>query len=265
MEHTLDSIAELLAGLSLRPALDARVLEAAASADAGDKYERLSALLSADPLLAARVLRVANSAFFGRQRNVGSIDAALAVLGTQAVSAIAMASTFDGAFRGVAADREALDSLRQHSLWTAVIARRCAQLGRFGDCSGDDAFIVGLMHDLGSLVQLQLAEQGGPAALLAVDHALLGAALLHDWNLPADLIEAVRVHHDAEAAAGRREVPGVLWAANALANAAAAMPGDADGIADENLARVLGMDAAALGRLAAQAAVDARAIEELVR
>ncbi len=265
MEHTVESIAELLADVTVRPALDARVLEAAASQDHSDKFERLTALLSADPLLAARVLRVANSAFFSRQRGVSSIEAALSVLGTEAVSAIALASSFDAAFKGVAADRQALDSLRRHSLWTAVIARRFAHLGRFGECSGDDAFIVGLMHDLGSLVQLQLRSDDS-SVLASVDHALLGAALLQGWNLPQPLIDAVRAHHDASAANQGSEVRAVLWAANALASAAS----DEDSVEPAEipagrLADVIGMDAAALETLAAAAAKDARAIEELVR
>src|SRR4051812_8973908 len=104
MDRSLESVSAMLANLAIRPALDGRVLEAAASPDHAGKFERLSALLSSDPLLAARVLRVANSAFFGRERRVGSIEAALAVLGTDAVSAIALAASFDGAFDAVVAD-----------------------------------------------------------------------------------------------------------------------------------------------------------------
>jgi HD-like signal output (HDOD) protein len=266
MDRSLESISTLLSDLQIRPALDARVLEAAASADHADKFERLSALLSADPLLAVRVLRVANSAFFGRHRNVASIGAALGVLGTDAVAAIALASSFDGAFEAVAADRAALDTLRRHSLWTAVIARRVAQAGRLGTCSGEDAFIVGLMHDLGSLIQLQAACNDTTAPLADVDHAVLGAALLHGWGLPQMLIDAVLVHHDATAALGGREVRAVLWAANALASCVSRDGGDepAD-VPATVLEELLGLDETGLKELAGQAARDARAIEELVR
>jgi HD-like signal output (HDOD) protein len=258
MDRSLQSIAAQLADLEVRPALDARVLEAAAAPDRGDRYERLSCVLSADPILAARVLRVANSAFFGHQRSVASIAVALAVLGTDAVGAIALASSFDGAFAAEPANRAAFDALRRHSLWTAVIARRLAQAERVGPCSGDEAFIVGLMHDLGSLVHLQLPAGDRHQVLAEVDHALLGAALLHGWHMPEGLVDAVRVHHDADEAVGGREVRTVLWAADALASP----PGEVPAVELQDL---LGLDEVALQELATGAANDARAIEELVR
>jgi len=266
MDRSLESISALLADLDIRPALDGRVLEAAASTDHADKFERLSALLSSDPILAARVLRVANSAFFGRQRSVGSIAAALGLLGTEAVSAIALASSFDGAFEAVRAERATVEALRRHSLWTAVIARRLAQAGRLGDCSAEDAFIVGLMHDLGSLIQLQAAVSATHAHLAEVDHALLGAALLKGWRLPHALVEAVLVHHRPAAALGGDEVRAVLWAANALASCASRdgrdEPADVPSSALESM---LGLDETALKTLVGDAARDARAIAELVR
>jgi HD-like signal output (HDOD) protein len=199
-----------IARLSSLPVMDARLLKIIGEPEAGSQYEQLGALLHADPALAARVLKVANSAFFGGSRAIDSIRRALEVLGTAAVTGIAMAASLDGTVSQLGtAHLGFFDQLRQHSLITAVAARQLTLRRPMEGWTPDAAFVLGLLHDLGWLVQLQLKSDsqvptiGAPTALDRLvrppppeaGHALLGAALFSHWGLPAEFTSTVLNHH----------------------------------------------------------------------
>ncbi len=201
-----------IANLSSLPVMDARLLKVIGEPDAGAQYEQLAALLQADPALAARVLKVANSAFFGGARAIDSIRRALEVLGTAAVTGIAMAASLDGTVSQLGtAHLGYFEQLRQHSLIAAAAARQLALRRPTQTWTPDAAFVLGLVHDLGWLVQLQLKSDsqvstvGAPTALDGLvrppppeaGHALLGAALLSHWGLPGQFASTVFSHHAA--------------------------------------------------------------------
>jgi HD-like signal output (HDOD) protein len=208
--------------LSSLPVMDSRLLKVIGEKDVGAQYEQLGALLHADPALAARVLKVANSAFFGGSRTIDSIKRALEILGTAAVTGIAMAASLDGTVSQLGtAHLGFFDQLRQHSLITAVAARQLTLRRPTETWTPDAAFVLGLIHDLGWLVQLQLKSDsqvptvGAPTALDGLvqppppeaGHALLGAALFSHWGLPAEFASAVLNHHvavDADSAPGHQ-------------------------------------------------------------
>jgi HD-like signal output (HDOD) protein len=196
--------------LSSLPILDARLLKIIAEPEVGSQYEQLDALLHGDPALAARVLKVANSAFFGASRTIDSIRRALEVLGTASVTGIALAASLDGTVSQLGtAHMRFFKQLHQHSLIAAVAARQLALRRRTEGWTPDAAFVLGLVHDLGWLVQLQLKSDsqvstvGAPTVLDSLaqppppeaGHALWGAALLSHWSLPAEFANTVLDHH----------------------------------------------------------------------
>jgi HD-like signal output (HDOD) protein len=199
-----------IAHLSSLPVMDGRLLKIIGESEAGSQYEQLGALLHADPALAARVLKVANSAFFGGSHAIDSIKRALEVLGTAAVIGIAMAASLDGTVSQLGTGHLAFfNQLHQHSLITAVAARQLTLRRPTETWTPDAAFVLGLVHDLGWLVQLQLKSDsqvptvGAPTALddlvqpppQEAGHALLGAALFTHWGLPAEFASTVLNHH----------------------------------------------------------------------
>jgi HD-like signal output (HDOD) protein len=199
-----------IAHLSSLPVMDGRLLKIIGEPEAGSQYEQLGALLHADPALAARVLKVANSAFFGGSGAIDSIKRALEVLGTAAVTGIAMAASLDGTVNQLGtAHLGFFNQLHQHSLITAVAARQLTLRRPTETWTPDSAFVLGLVHDLGWLVQLQLKSDsqvpavGAPTALDGLvwppppeaGHALLGAALFSHWGLPTEFASTVLNHH----------------------------------------------------------------------
>jgi HD-like signal output (HDOD) protein len=233
LNSTLEPARTRIARLSALPLLDPRLLRVLTQPDVDIQYQQLRELLRVDPALAVRVLKVANSAFYG-SRSITSIDRALAVLGAVAVVGIAMAARFDGSIAPGCPESGKFQHLRRHSLMTAVAAKLLAVRTEGGDWDGEGAFVLGLLHDLGWLVHLQIERERAlrppqthtpaPATQLA-EHALLSAALFAHWQLPAQFIEAVRDHHQVH---GPGPVP-VGCALLAVAEQCALHGGDAFG------------------------------------
>jgi HD-like signal output (HDOD) protein len=182
------------------------------SADLGSLARRINA----QPGIAVRLLRVANSSYYGQSGRVATIDHAARLLGLTSLRGIAAAACFDrmtaAVARGVAID---LPALRRHSLATACAAQALAR--HVAPSLSDLAFMAGLLHDLGVIVQWRLRPQwlvpvkalplpgDAPTALnsqhevlrLGATHAHCGQVLLDTWHLPPSLGLAV-ASHDAE-------------------------------------------------------------------
>jgi HD-like signal output (HDOD) protein len=194
-----------------RPPVTVQALEKAlADPDAG--VIAVAAVINRDAALTARILRVVNSSFFGVGRQVTRVDTAVNFMGVSLVRAIAMA---DGATRAFKVLPEVLDldQWNTHAVRVASSARDIVLSVRPHDRTlADEAFLAGLLHDVGQVVLAGVAPQAwkmleratreeGIALDLAevhanrVSHALVGAYLLSLWGLPTSIVEAVAFHH----------------------------------------------------------------------
>jgi HD-like signal output (HDOD) protein len=155
-------------------------------------FARLDRALREDPAIAARVLKVANSAYYQRGRTVSSIEQALMVLGTDAVRGIAASAGLD---RIASRSPQAVPYIR-HSIATASIAADLA-----GDVDSErrsEAFLAGLLHDLGLLIVWRLVPDAVDSAARAADlHVHCGRLALDAWQLPSRIVAAVGAHHSA--------------------------------------------------------------------
>src|SRR3954470_2658184 len=114
----------------------------------------LNKLISNDPSLVARILKVVNSAFYGLPGQIGSINRALVLLGLNAVKNIVIAASLAKLFRGgrVSPHFSAKD-LWTHSIAVGVFSKML--VGKLHNALPDEAFLAGLIHDIGILVELQ--------------------------------------------------------------------------------------------------------------
>jgi HD-like signal output (HDOD) protein len=173
----------------------------------------VAALVGTDPSICARVLRVANSAYYGQARSIATVERALVLLGLDAVRGIAAAVCLN---RTMASGGDSalvnMQALLRHSLATAAASAWLAGLAR--RAAPSDAFIAGLLHNLGVVVQIHLNPIGVKAMIdarrmdatggirrLEFEHAAVGheecAGIVFDaWRLPEPLVAAVRHHHD---------------------------------------------------------------------
>jgi HD-like signal output (HDOD) protein/ActR/RegA family two-component response regulator len=168
---------------------------------------KVAAIIQQDPAVSAKVLQVCNSAFFRLPRQVSSIQHAVSYLGLSAVRSMVLSVEL---FRADKYLCPALDlgQLQRHALKVACVARFLAAHTPWAE----DAFLAGLLHDVGFLLlgrqfvngMQQVLEAAAAGRLLeeaereyiGVDHGTAGAYLLGLWGLPFAVVEAV-AHHEA--------------------------------------------------------------------
>jgi putative nucleotidyltransferase with HDIG domain len=168
-------------------------------------------LLESEPSIAARVLSTVNSATYGLRTPCTSIRRAVSLLGVRAVAQLASAAAVTTMLRENAA---AARGVVEHSIAVAALARHFA--GVVGG-SPEDAYVVGLLHDLGRLMFMQAPAQQYEAALAEAgphessiaeverrrygfDHGVLAAHVMTVWKIPAPLPSVVGFHHQPERA-----------------------------------------------------------------
>ncbi len=172
-------------------------------------------VVQADPALATKLLKVVNSAFYGLPSQIASLDRAILMLGLNVVKNLALATSLTKLLKAEPISKEfGPRDLWRHCIAVGVGARQIAELTRVAQ--RDEAFVAGLVHDLGLIVLQQVAgnEMSQVAEtcyrepqnycdveqqLIGADHQVVGAALANKWKFPVLLRNAVGYHHDPSA------------------------------------------------------------------
>jgi putative nucleotidyltransferase with HDIG domain len=224
---------QILNDLNDLPALpDVAVKIIRATADPKIGAQRLARIIATDQAFTARVLRIANSAYYGLSRRIGTVTEAVVLLGTNRLRALALAAaTYDMLNReypGYALHR---GEMWRHSMGTAITAQLVAKTAHLGGI--ENAFIAGLLHDVGKCVLDAYVGSNLPELLdvvggdkvpfleaerevIGFDHAELGGMCAQKWQLPADLVDAIRYHHEPGKAAEMSDLLAVAHIADAL-------------------------------------------------
>jgi HD-like signal output (HDOD) protein len=158
---------------------------------------------SRDQVLAARMLRLANSAYCAPLEEITTIGEAVVRLGTASVRNVVLATCMASRLQQGSAYGRQGAGLAAHGIGSAFL---CQAVAKRAGVNAEEAFLYGLVHDLGKLLVLQLAKDytgaGGnvdPAEvseMIVRRHAEFGGRMLTDWRLPAVIQQPV-VHHHA--------------------------------------------------------------------
>ena len=165
--------------------------------------EQLVRVINSEPVLAARLLRLVNSALMHRGGGqVTDLHAAVLRLGQNMVRNVAVSLAVEQLFRTGPNKKLAAELHRiwQHSIRVAAISYVLA--AKFTRLNADEAFLAGLLHDIGELYILVRADDypelfGEPAALKAlIDqwHTGVGRAILEAWEMPDEIVLACDEH-----------------------------------------------------------------------
>ncbi len=165
------------------------------SADAA----RLSALIHQDQSLAAHVLRIANSPAYMPRTPIVSLQHAVAMLGVNLLSEIALTVSLKNSALKVPGYEADVKQLWRHSLASGVYAKEVARIRRF---NVESAYLCGLLHAIGKPVVLKTVVAIVAEKRLAVDHdtvlsfldgyhARVGAMVANEWTLPKQVGEAI--------------------------------------------------------------------------
>lgn len=174
---------------------------------------RVADLIGRDKSIAAQCLRLANSPLMGRGTRTDSVRGAVRTLGVSHIRDIA----FSTMMMQVSGAQKGMNPVVfwEHSLGCAIVSRKLARAVGFDD--PEKAYLAGLLHDLGYVVNMILFPQEEKAALenafrtheflgsvehekLGFTHCQSGEVLGRFWNFSDDLVEVILCHHNASAA-----------------------------------------------------------------
>ena len=136
--------------LPLLPGVAMQITAAAAREDIDARS--IAELLKSDPSLSAHVLRIVNSPLYSPRAQIVSLQQAVARVGAAKIREIALVvACRTSVFKAKGYERE-IDQVFQHSIATALFAQEIARQTRN---NVEDAFLCGLLHDVGRPVLLQ--------------------------------------------------------------------------------------------------------------
>lgn len=205
-------LAQQIKALKYLPTLPPVLLQLTAAWNRdGEGQKNVASILGKDPLLCNKILRCVNSAYAGLSHKVETIEQAVAIIGGDGIKNIAVCTSVFEIFETL--EENKIFSTR-HFWWHAI---RCAALSKLiaktaGYGQPDDAYLSGLLHDMGKLVlwtnfpeqfrePLEYYKEYHAAFLageiqLGMSHAEIGAWLLQRWNFPSYMADSVRYHHE---------------------------------------------------------------------
>jgi signal transduction histidine kinase/HD-like signal output (HDOD) protein len=212
MEPNSQQLFDRISTFKNLPTLPHILLEFIATCNRLDStHEDLSEIINKDSSLTAKVMRMVNSAYYGLPSRVTSMKHALLLLGTDAVKNIAVSASVFQAFARTKGDAVFdLKRFWRHSLTCATTAKLLAKKVAYS--SPDEAFLSGLLHDIGKLVLWvnfpkeyaeMLTSSNNDSNLLLAGEMTLGAThcevaawMIGQWNLQSFMADAILYHHE---------------------------------------------------------------------
>ncbi|MGW8194058.1 MAG: HDOD domain-containing protein [Desulforhopalus sp.] len=173
----------------------------------------IASLIRKDPALSFRVLQLVNSSYYGLRSTFTGVEQAVIYLGSNSIKNIAVTTSIHQVF-----ERKRFNTVKQfninsfwwHSLMCATLAKRIAQ--KTGFSSLDEAYLSGLLHDIGRLILVSTFpkehasilletnsiqnELWAETQLIGVTHCEAGSWLVHNWKLNSLMADAILYHHE---------------------------------------------------------------------
>ena len=176
----------------------------------------VSDLMAQDQALSAKILHLVNSAFYGYNKQIKTISRAVVILGFRAVRSAALAISVFDYFK----DEGESSGINMKDFWihSIAVATTCKVLAEKAKLTQqEEAFVVGLLHDVGKLIEKRyfandfddlcraaqeqhLTWYGGEQLLFQINHAIIGKAVFRAWDFPANVVDAIHYHHEPEKA-----------------------------------------------------------------
>lgn len=206
-QRALDKIISTIGDLPTTPAIIATLTNL--TSDINTDIEEITRAIMADQSLTAKVLKLSNSSFYGRAKEVRTLHEAVIILGFMTLHSLIIATSTQALYQKSVNDGVSA-KLWEHAFAAALASRLVAQAVRFPYI--EEAFIGGLLHDIGKLLLMQKTPKeyqrivsdvektrgsfvDHEEAVLGFNHTHVGSLLLQKWSFPQELIDAVEQHH----------------------------------------------------------------------
>lgn len=235
MAKTLNDILKELDSLPTPNFVVAKVLELVGQPDVS--ASQLTEVIEKDPNLTVRIMKLANSAYYGLPQRITTLSHAVMILGFKTVrNLVASIYTYDTFFSGKSEmGGISPDRMWQHLVGTAIATEQISD--SVGFINKEEAFLVGMLHDLGKMVLAKLFPKyteaiiklasaksmtyyTAEAALEIPDHVSIVSYLMDRWKFPQNIQIPIRYHHTPSDMQEElfRDLTYIVHAADVMAN-----------------------------------------------
>ncbi|MBN1824657.1 MAG: HDOD domain-containing protein [Candidatus Eisenbacteria bacterium] len=169
-------------------------------------------IIERDVGMVANILHLVNTAFYAPKQRITKINQAVSYIGITVLKSLFLSAEAFRAFEGKIPAEFSLEEFQNHGMEVGSEAAEMMGTQR----ERDDAFLAGMLHDVGKLVLLtehpdqyqevlRRAESGQSSCvetereIWQVTHADVGGYILGLWFLPYTIVEAVTYHHNPPA------------------------------------------------------------------
>lgn len=214
-DSKLSKLVNKIVSLPSQPEVHLQLLQAISTSS----LKEIAKIIEKDPAIAAKVLQLVNSPLLGIRKRIESIHHAITMIGVDILKALVLSLEIFSKFRLTGPSRKELDEIFNHCCTVAHYARIIAMEITNDRTTANDAYIGGLLHDIGKVIilsefndsyfkikdrylqsqrrsdQVKTFSFQVEKEILGVGHAKLGAYLLELWGLPEILVETTAYHH----------------------------------------------------------------------
>ncbi|MBW2575326.1 MAG: HDOD domain-containing protein [Deltaproteobacteria bacterium] len=194
--------------------------------DENSTMQDFEKMIKMDPTLVLRLLRVVNSSYYALRQKVDSISRAVVIIGMNNLRNMIVTETLKDIFK----ESQEQDAFSRNRLWLHCAAVSiCSQMisERIFGQNGENAFLCGILHDIGMIVEDQTAhdlfnhackayaQDSGTIIdhekeIIGTDHCEVGYLLAKDWKLPLEVQEGIKQHHKALKEVSPSSITGII-------------------------------------------------------
>ena len=194
--------------------------------DENSTMQDFEKMMKMDPTLVLRLLRVVNSSYYALRQKVDSISRAVVIIGMNNLRNMIVTETLKDIFK----ESQEQDAFSRNRLWLHCAAVSiCSQMisERIFGQNGENAFLCGILHDIGMIVEDQTAhdlfnhackayaQDSGTIIdhekkIIGTDHCEVGYLLAKDWKLPFEVQEGIKQHHKALKEVSPSSITGII-------------------------------------------------------
>lgn len=193
----------------------------------------IAEVVSSDVALATKLLKLVNSPLFALTQKVTSIEQAVALVGEEELTAVALGLSAIRYFKDIPPELMDMKTFWKHSLSCGIFAKIIAS--HVKGMSEETLFTAGLLHDVGKLIlfknmpystveSLIFARENmvpmveAEEIVLGYTHTDVSSLIMKSWEFPDEINDIVTYHHSPDGASFKKGAIIVQLADN-MANA----------------------------------------------
>ncbi len=254
LSASAEKIVQSIGDLPAMPHVAAMVVDKLSNENATPRD--IHQLIEKDQGLAARVLKVANSPYYGACRSIATVKDAILFMGFDSIRSVVLTAVMKGVF---AETGLAEKLLWEHSIGCAVAARTVGRA--VGYPGNEEAFLAGLMHDVGKAVLFlrrssEMSEimqdvyngdmtfADGEKQVFGFTHSEIGQLVADKWRFAVNIEEAIAHHHHPDESQTAPQVAHIVSLANSMCHKLEIGPTRSPGLdlANHESVKALGID-----------------------